>query len=629
MTALMFLVLLSATPTPIPVSVIGQWDVYEVRLQTPPGWNNPFTDVTLYGEFVHTSTQAKKWVKGFYKGANTFMVRYRPDVPGDYTYQTWSEPAVPALASTGVFRVTAPRANNHGPIKRDGKFLKYADGTDYGHTGGTAFGLAHAISPVPWVQDMVNRGVMYFRIGLNITWGRGDTAGQITGCGDAGLVNGCWLNTFAWSFSPYPANRTHDWSQMNTSRFDRLDDVMNYLLANGCTAELSLFDSSMKYVFGPNETAYENGTLYTVGDPRQVPFIDYMARRYGAYPNFWWEIGNEIRHNSFKPWQEEWPAAKRWVDWLGTTLKSLTPDHLVAYDAMWTDTDWEYAPTRFGLSAPYPVDVWHAPLWAASWCDIVNIHTDRSGEWWWKTAEQIQCLINYYSKPASADEPHRKGYSYPVTDQEVRRAMWMTALTGSGLYTNHGVSNNAPCLGCIEAGDIPQADLHTKFFKRAGKWNFHPDWSLITGAGVFQRAMHRDGTYVYLTLDAKGACQFKTLQSGDYEFYTLDIGTGWESTASFTGTSFEFTYQTQSDYVTLILPRVPPTPTPTNTPTVVPTPTKTPTSNVGPIACDQEASAWSNTTERNADDFAVSLLTGILLVIGFVAVRRGLQHGKR
>lgn len=619
------------TPTPIPMDDnIPQYGIFELALQTNPGWTNPFTQVTVHGEFTQPDG-VKYRVKGFYDGDNLFRVRFSPNVMGSWSYRVWSEPGNEALTKSGGFACIEPKENNHGPISRDGKFLYHADGSDYGHLGGTAFGL---LWKGPWkafLNEMINNGVSYFRIGLNITWGRGESSNGFGGCGDDGYVNGCWLNSFMWGFPPYPANHNHDWNLMNTARFQKLDKVMFYLQERGAYAELVLFDSSMKYALGPKETS--QGQFYTVNDPRQIPYLQHMIARYDAFSNVTcWELGNELRHNAAAHWSQEWAQARDYVRWLGNYLKD-NSNHLVSYDFMWMDTAWGYQPTTMIMNPQYnsKPDVWHALLLPEDWVDIINIHTDRSGEWWWRTADQILFLINKYNKPASADEPHRKGYSHvPATDQDVRRATWLTTMTGSGLYTMHGVSNGDVCRACIELGDLVGMAKHWDFFfDKLKHYNFHPDWNLLTGqSGAYSRAMHKDGVYVYYVQDPNGDFIFKTFQEGKYDFLIMNAATGEFAEQVLEGKEFTQRVVNMPEMVAFLKPHIAPplpTPTPTATPDAV-LPTPTPKRGRPIFGClGKSNAAGFGENESSPDDYFVSFLSlffGMFLVFVVYGIKK-------
>lgn len=623
----------TVTPTPDPVNyweVVTQYEVYEKQYQTSPGWGNPFKDVIVYGEFCRKGVC--QTVTGFYAGDNVFILRFRPDITGDWTYRTWSEPSNETFNKHGQLRVISSTAK-HGPLSRRGKFLIYDDGSYYqSRAGGTAFGLLSGGPYRQFLADMLAKGVRYFRIGLNITWGRGQNQGQFSGCGDDGYVNGCWLNTFAWGFTPFPADTSRDWTQMNLGLMAKLDDVLRYLYENGATAEIVLFDSSAKYILGPNETAWQQGTLYTVDDPRQYELLSYLSRRYSAYPNFWWEIGNEIRHNDSRPYQQFWPQSKNWVRWVGQTIKQLSPDHIVAYDAQWTENEWSYNPTSMALNPAYPTDATHASLWGEDWCDIINIHSDRSpGEWWWKTAEQVFWLTNAYDKPVSADEPHRKGYfNLPCTDDEIRKALWLTTMTGTGLYTLHGVSNGDICRGCIESGDIPGAKIFSDFFGRLGTGEFYPDYSLIVSNGDHLRAMHRDANYVYYGEGISGQVTLKTFQEASYELYAIDASNGniFSDKTIMTKDASLVLPGSISQFAAYLKPYIEPTPTATATAmptaTASPTPTKKPGGG-GYIGCGKMAVASDGGEQEPAgiDSFLLSVMAGVLLFLAFLSLRKG------
>jgi len=622
-------------PTPTPVVVpdtVHQWDLFERVFYTTKDYSNPFK-VKLFGWFAKPGSSLPSGecdgdcfpVRGFYdgeeNGKHRFVIRFRPDFKGEWSYSTFSADGNKDLrVANDTFNCVVPRVNNHGPMARQGRFIFYADGTDRYYLGGTAFGLMTG-NYLSFLQEFTDKGINEFRFVNNTTWGRGDTSGSLIGCGEPGLVNGCWLNTFIFDFPPYPADQARDWTLMSIANMRKLDAILYYLLEHGGQAEIVLFDSSMKYVFGPNETSWQQGYFYTPDDPRQKPYLEYMASRFGDFPNIIWEACNELRHNASGSWQQEWQMAKDYVRWLGQYMKQLTPDVLFAYDAGWADQSWSYNPTNLQPNnAQFPgcESVWHTPLWGESWVDIVNLHTDRAGGiWWWRGAAQMQYLSDKFNKPTSNDEPARAGWGAGATEDECRKSAYLTTFVGNSYYTIHGLRNDDFCRGCISAENIGSWTPHyAKFWRKLGKFNFHPDWGLIQGNGQYKRAMHRNGTYAYYAQDAQGAFKLKTLESKKYELYVMNVKSGTVFYDEIvTKKDVDIVCNNVTDFVAFLKPYVKPTPTPTP-----PTPTPTPGSGNGSSGCIPNV--FGATTESNADDFFAAILAGMFFIGFLFTVRK-------
>ena len=66
---------------------IEQWDVFEIELSGPSA-GSPYMEVDLMAEFTINGTS--RTVPGFYDGSGTYLIRFSPDKPGTWTYQTTS-----------------------------------------------------------------------------------------------------------------------------------------------------------------------------------------------------------------------------------------------------------------------------------------------------------------------------------------------------------------------------------------------------------------------------------------------------------------------------------------------------------------------------------------------------------
>lgn len=622
------------TPTPTPsvgAGELAQWDVLTVVKYTDKNYGNPFTDEILHAWFAEPGTSLPTGeckgkchkVQGVYDGTENgkhkFIVRFRPDKKGIWTYATFAQSGNSDLRTANkTVNVEDARPNNHGPMRRDGRFIVHADGTGHQHLGGTAFGLVYKGPWKQFLQRYIDKGVTYFRIGFWITWGRG-CHGQDNGyggCCDEAAINGCWLGIWPFEHWAYPRKNNPDWTRMNIQQFRKLDGVMDYLLERGCYAEILLYDSTV------NGSLQEYGAPhgYLAGDVRHKNYLEYMAKRYKAYPNFWYELGNEVRHSTPQNWMR---PSQEWVLWVFNTVKGIDPGRLLAYEApgasAYADPQWEFDPS-FHYSWRYtPAQGSHRAILESDLCDIINIHTARGGNWWESGPKQMEFLSREFNKPSSNDEPHRKGYYHiPCEDWQIRRSAWLTAMVGNSYYTIHGVSMGDFCRACIEDADLgANMSLHfTKFWDKLGVYNFDRDNSLLESSGKNKRAMHHNGVYVYYCEDGNGWVKFKTHKKQKYEIYVMDTTTG-AVIAEKIKDSKDPTVDVgnKRDYAAFVRPYTPPVPTPTPTPTVTPTPTP---GNGGGIGCPFHRSAFAGPGvgmgKTSADELFQSIALGMLML---------------
>jgi len=627
------------TPTPTPSTPednIPLWDVFEVELYTSKNYGNPFTDETLFGWFAEPGTSLPSnecngdchAVEGVYdgieNGKHKFLLRFRPDIKGEWTYATFSATGNTDLRiANKKLTVVEPRENNHGPMHRDGKYIWHADGTAHQHLGGTSFGLLWRGPYLQYLQKNIDQGVTYFRIGLLIAWGEGcSSQGGWEGCCGDGYRNGCWLGLSPFETWFFPPTQNIDWARMNIGLFQKLDEVMNYLLERGCYAELLIYDASINYCL--REYGSEYG--YVKDDGRQTHYLKYLAKRYKAYPHFWYELGNEIRHST--PITQMAPS-QEWVIWVFNTLSSIDPERLLAYEApgasAYGDPQWDWNPS-FHYDWFHTIEQGSHKVILEQFADIINIHTARGYEWWSAGPMQMEYLSDTFGKPVNNDEPHRKGYyGIPCEDWQIRRSAWRTAFVGNAYYTIHGVSLGDFCRACLEDSDLGagMSNHFTKFWDKIGTYNFERDNSLIEGSGSARRCMHRDSIYVYYEEDGFGWVRLKTHHNKTYEMYVMDTSTGEviEEKIKDSQNPTVFIGDFKRDYAAFLRPYTPPTPTPTPTPKPTPTP-----GNGGGPGCGCAHFAFASEGEWTVADEAMEIgptfLTIIVLVIVTGYLRR-------
>src|SRR6516164_1122882 len=92
---------------------VEQWGIYEVELKGPSD-GNPFLDVMFSAIFSNGSKSVE--VAGFYDGDGVYRVRFMPDRPGQWRYETKSN-RWPLTGKRGAFRVGPPKPSNHGPVR--------------------------------------------------------------------------------------------------------------------------------------------------------------------------------------------------------------------------------------------------------------------------------------------------------------------------------------------------------------------------------------------------------------------------------------------------------------------------------------------------------------------------------
>ena len=113
-------------PAHAAAATVEQWGLFEVALKGPAD-GNPFLDVRLTASFTDGARTHE--INGFYDGDGVYRIRFMPDVPGEWRYETKSN-RWPLTDKSGVFTVTPPSKGNHGPVRVHNTFhFAYADDT--------------------------------------------------------------------------------------------------------------------------------------------------------------------------------------------------------------------------------------------------------------------------------------------------------------------------------------------------------------------------------------------------------------------------------------------------------------------------------------------------------------------
>jgi hypothetical protein len=251
----------SAPGSPAPAAV-EQWGVFELTLSGPAG-GNPFTEVELSARF----TQADRTVRaeGFYDGDGTYKVRFMPEVPGEWRYETASNQ--PELAGrVGTFTATPPSRGNHGPVRvRDTFHFAYADGTPFFQLGTTCYSWTHR-SDAQEEQTLRSLAASPFNKIRMCVFPQDSAAPH--------------LRLFPFEGRP---PRAWDTSRINPAFFRHLERRVADLRDLGIEADLILFH--------PYDAVWGFSAMDAASDDR---YLRYVVARLAAFRNVWWSLANEF-----------------------------------------------------------------------------------------------------------------------------------------------------------------------------------------------------------------------------------------------------------------------------------------------------------------------------------------------
>lgn len=251
---------LGATP-----ATVEQWDVYEVALKGPAD-GNPFKDVRLTATFTD-GTHATE-VNGFYDGEGVYRIRFMPDHPGEWRFETQSN-RWPLTGKSGVFTVTPAKGGNHGPVRVHNTYhFAYADGTPFNLIGTTIYSWTHRPAAMEEQTLKTLAGAPFNKVRMLVF-------PQAHGIK--------FMPVQRWPFAGTPP-RDWDFSRFNPDFFRHLELRIGQLRDLGIQADVILFH--------PYDDDEEWG-FETMSRETDDFYIRYLVARLAAYRNVWWSMGNE------------------------------------------------------------------------------------------------------------------------------------------------------------------------------------------------------------------------------------------------------------------------------------------------------------------------------------------------
>lgn len=244
---------------------VEQWDIFELQLKGPSE-GNPFTEVQFTTEFTNGTKTIE--VAGFYDGDGVYRVRFMPESPGEWRYETrsnrWS-----LTGKTGSFHVTPAKGANHGPVHVFNTYhFAYADGTPFNVIGTTCYSWTHRSDAYEEQTLKTLASAPFNKIRMAVF---PQTHGTKT------------MPPPRWPYQGTPPH-TWDYARFNPEFFRHLEKRIGQLRELGIEADLILFhpyDDDRAWGFDTMDTAHDD--LY----------LRYVTARLAAYRNVWWSMANE------------------------------------------------------------------------------------------------------------------------------------------------------------------------------------------------------------------------------------------------------------------------------------------------------------------------------------------------
>ncbi|WP_159885074.1 DUF5060 domain-containing protein [Paenibacillus puerhi] len=256
------------------------WGRFEGRFEGPRT-GNPYREVTFYAEFRCGNRAVE--AEGFYDGEGIYKLRFMPDTPGVWTYETRSNS--PQLdGQRGGFEAVEPEPGNRGMVGvKDAYRFQFSDGTPYLPFGTTLYHWVHHEDEAEEELTLSELAKAPFNKVRMCILPTGDMHSQqlaFAGSREAGA----------------------DVSRFNPAFFAHLERRIMDLQQLGIEADLILFHPYDQGVWGFEQLEPETEELY----------LRYVIARLASFRNVWWSLANEFDFNVYKT-MDDWDRVCRMV----------------------------------------------------------------------------------------------------------------------------------------------------------------------------------------------------------------------------------------------------------------------------------------------------------------------------
>jgi hypothetical protein len=348
-----------------------------------------------------TGPEGTKTVKGFYAGDDTYKVRFLPEAAGTYTYSVTG-----VVAAEGTVEVKEAREGHHGVVRADGLHFTHQDGKNFAGFGTTVYALAHQSDELMDQTIATLKEAPFNKVRMCVFpkhYNYNHNEPQHYPFALAPGKEGMDFSVEAGETDPAgDQSRMQpdiwDVNHPNVAFWDAFEVRLQQLFDLGIQVDLILFHPYDRWGFS-SMTREDNLT-----------YLDYVIRRFAAYPNIWWSMANEY-DLCFKKDQEDWDA-------IGNFLKDNDPyHHLVGNHNCF-------------------------PVFDASRDYITHVSLQN------KTMGRVAELQQQYGKPVCYDECAYEGNINEtwgnISGKEMTRRFWQVTVTGG--HCTHGETYLDPAL---------------------------------------------------------------------------------------------------------------------------------------------------------------------------------------
>ena len=323
--------------------------------------------IRLVAEFTHDGKSTA--VKGFYRGKGKYSVRFLPEETGDYTYRVTGE-----VKAEGSFTAAPSDEKHHGVVRPDGIHIRHEDGTWITTFGTTVYALAHQNKAL---IDETIQSLKY------------SPFNKVRMCVFPKHYN---YNHNDPEYYPFEKRSDGSWDPDHPcfAFWDAFEFRLNQLFDLGIQVDLILFHP------------YDRWGFASMPQSDNLTYLDYLIRRFAAYPNIWWSLANEY----------DLCLAKSMDDWCQI-------EEFVA-----SNDPYHHMLGNHQCFQPWPVE-------------RKNV-THMS--WQTKQVSRVAEMQRKYGKPVMIDECRYEGtlpeYWGNMSAQDMTAQFWKTTVQGG--YCTHG-----------------------------------------------------------------------------------------------------------------------------------------------------------------------------------------------
>lgn len=322
----------------------------------------------------------KKKVRGFYAGNESYKVRFLPEQAGTYTYRVSG-----VVSGEGTLEISEASEGHHGVVRAQGLHFEHQDGTPFYGFGTTVYALAHqsgalmdetieSLSKAPFNKVRMCVFPKSYQYNVN-------EPAHYAFCRKEGCEDTVFTEETKKEHQKHPVWDVH---HPKFAFWDAFEARLQQLFELGIQVDLILFHPYDRWGF--SSMSREDNLVY----------LDYVVRRFSAFPNLWWSLANEYDLCGYKT-AEDWDAFGAFL------LKEDVYRHLVGNHNCFA---------LFDHSKPY---ITHVSLQNRLMCRVSE-------------------LQKKYGKPVCYDECCYEGNLNEtwgnISGEEMTRRFWQVTVTG-------------------------------------------------------------------------------------------------------------------------------------------------------------------------------------------------------